>query len=92
MNIIEAIKSGRRFKRKCRVHWLESNDLFQSYYETDILATDWELEPDPVKIRVWKTKVTNYLFFSDTPPKMPTHELVEDVTESLAHTLKEYLK
>lgn len=62
MNIIEAIKSGRRFRRKewptdisDRTNWLISPKGFDGiarYYLTDldIVADDWEVESAPVTI------------------------------------------
>jgi len=48
MNLIDALKSGKRFKRK---HWdtfyLNRQEWFQ---RKDVLADDWEVESDPVTI------------------------------------------
>ena len=45
MNIIEAIKSGRRFKRKDDIIWYSDKNLWIHY--SDVLAEDWEIEPEP---------------------------------------------
>lgn len=42
MTLQEALESGRRFKRTGDNFYNYSTDCFQA---TDILATDWELEP-----------------------------------------------
>jgi len=52
MNIIDAIKSGKRFKR---VEWLNSdyysaNPKFLNIGTEDVLANDWEVESLPVTI------------------------------------------
>lgn len=48
MNIIDAVKSGKRFKRKLpykQTHWMPTNvDHFDHVTIEDILATDWEVE------------------------------------------------
>jgi len=71
MNIIEAVKSGRRFKRK---HWDKSSYLFANknsslgtisretgqiiFLESDILANDWEIEPEVIEFECkWVTIV-----------------------------------
>ncbi len=46
MNLIEAIKSGRRFKRKVWPHYPAENTFCQN----DIIADDWEVESQPVTI------------------------------------------
>lgn len=56
MNIIEAIKSGKRFKRKSWESWLTTEkEKNVSEYRFDlpleaIIADDWEVEPDAVTI------------------------------------------
>jgi hypothetical protein len=48
MNIIEAINSGKRFKRKdWGDYYLARQEAFQ---REDVLADDWEVEPTPVTI------------------------------------------
>lgn len=48
MNIIEAIKSKKNFKRKKHILWVcdlkPGVDIFD---KEDILADDWEIEPEP---------------------------------------------
>lgn len=56
MNIIEAIKSGKRFKRKSEIAWMSGDQLY-NYVKADIIAEDWEVEPEPVT-------VTEYQFYS----------------------------
>ncbi len=52
MNIIDAIKSGRRFKRKSQPNqgYLYQAGAGVTFYEDDILADDWEVEQTPVTI------------------------------------------
>lgn len=49
MNIIEAIKSGKRFKRKTWETYL-LNCVEQNFTLKEVLADDWEVEPTPVTI------------------------------------------
>lgn len=49
MNIIEAIKSGKRFKRKSEIAWMSDDQLY-NYVKADIIADDWEVESQPVTI------------------------------------------
>ena len=49
MNIIEAIKSGKRFKRKNGTAWLFNNEVY-SYSRDCILADDWEVEEPTIRI------------------------------------------
>jgi hypothetical protein len=43
MNIIEAIKSGKRFRRNGWYRWREESEIYQMI-RADILADDWEVE------------------------------------------------
>ena len=48
MNLIEAIKTGRRIKRKCQKEWYSErlpNDTWFLVVE-DLMAEDWEAEPE----------------------------------------------
>ena len=49
MNIIEAIKSGKRFKRKSEIAWMSGDQLY-NYVKADIIADDWEVEERKVTI------------------------------------------
>ena len=46
MNLIEAVRSGKDYKRACADTWRRSFDN-QVLWPKDILATDWELKPEP---------------------------------------------
>ena len=50
MNIIEAVKSGRDFRRKNTDLWYSNNDSPYKITKEDLLAEDWELEVAPVVI------------------------------------------
>lgn len=49
MNIIEAAKSGRRFRRTGWKNWKTIDWIYQDGWigGADVLADDWELEPEP---------------------------------------------
>ncbi len=52
MNIIEALKSGKRFKRASQPnqeYWYHASSG-RPFYVNDILAKDWEVESTPVII------------------------------------------
>jgi hypothetical protein len=52
MNIIEAINSGRKYRRKGEELWYESEEDNRDYVFPlgAILADDWEIESTPVTI------------------------------------------
>lgn len=53
MNLIDAIKSGRRYRRKNTLYWM-SRDGHPSYTADLVVADDWELEPLPApKLKAW---------------------------------------
>lgn len=57
MTLQEAIKSGRKFSRKFRSAWISpSDEYFSSISFEDILATDWEVESEPLKKRELSAK------------------------------------
>jgi hypothetical protein len=52
MNIIDAVKSGKKFKRPGYI-WTSSENLNRDYLrltKDDILATDWEIEERKIEI------------------------------------------
>ena len=49
MNIIQAVKSGKRRKRKNTPDWEDANGSY-IYTIKDILATDWEIEERKIEI------------------------------------------
>lgn len=52
MNIIEAIKSGKKFKRKTHINhrWMGANESDLLFEIEEILADDWEIEDTAIKI------------------------------------------
>lgn len=49
MTLIEAIKSGKRFRRPNNANWNEPELSYRLYiYQDDAIATDWEVEPNPI--------------------------------------------
>lgn len=49
MNIIEAIKSGKKFKRKQDKEWCST--MYRSAFSTEyILADDWEVEEEKIPV------------------------------------------
>ena len=63
MNIIEAIKSDRRFRRQGDEHWRAPRNItnrMNPYRIEDVLADDWELEPEPEKsVEVTRSQLAN---------------------------------
>lgn len=55
MNLIEAIKSGRPYKRKRHEAYIKSNMEGRMYYEPDVLADDWEIEEAELKFKIGNT-------------------------------------
>ena len=53
MNILEAIKSGKRFRRPIWIIYYSANqEEFFELTDEDILATDWEVEEEDVKVTI----------------------------------------
>jgi hypothetical protein len=55
LNIIDAVKSGKRFRRKLpykQTHWYENESplLLVGFNRENILATDWEIEERKIEI------------------------------------------
>jgi hypothetical protein len=51
MNIIDAVKSGKRFKRKTHFLWNDNHpDTIYGFSYISILATDWEIEELKIQI------------------------------------------
>lgn len=49
MNLIDALKTGRRIKRSCNVTWVSPNSggiHLAKFSSDDVTATDWEVEPE----------------------------------------------
>lgn len=45
MNLMEAVKSKKKFKRPCQLFWNEPDDLQNSIFDReDILAEDWYVQ------------------------------------------------
>jgi hypothetical protein len=49
LNICEASKSGKRFRRPCMVSWLSAKGYY-GFTTEDILANDWEVEEETISI------------------------------------------
>ena len=51
MNLIEAVKSGKRFKRKTHTLWNDNlPDTIYEFSYRSILADDWEIEERKIEI------------------------------------------
>lgn len=50
MDLVSAIKSGKRFSRPRAVAWCEPDNNFYSFKREDILADDWEIEEKSVMV------------------------------------------
>jgi hypothetical protein len=52
MNLVEAIKSGKRYRRKGRgeLDWYDSDYIDYVFSMRDVLDNDWEVEATPVTI------------------------------------------
>jgi len=53
MNIIEAVKSGRPFKRKAwdiLGEWMAADSWSKAFLKADILAEDWEIHESTITI------------------------------------------
>lgn len=51
MNLIDAIKSGKPFKRKewRSIDWFDFDDVRHTFSKEDIVAGDWEIQKEPKK-------------------------------------------
>lgn len=108
MNIIDAIKSGKRFRRKewGDSSWWSDNCWFIAddnmvrdmkghshiWDVEDLTATDWEIESEPKKIKLWRyigPQRPDCIAYGSISvfdaPAIPAHW--EDVTESFKKAL-----
>lgn len=67
MNLIEAIKSGKDFKRKDHgdvsrrpMIWISSEHTAYNFTKEDILATDWIVKEEKKTIMFYECVVTDY--------------------------------
>lgn len=74
MNIIDAIKSGKRYRRKTfHTTWFSVSDVV-SWAQSDILADDWEIEEVRVTISAsdlktaWVKACENVRDYDNTTP------------------------
>ena len=61
MTIQEAIKSGKKFKRKYMDYWITEDPKQIAFSCSDILADDWEIEREPEE--VWLVKHDSGYFY-----------------------------
>lgn len=63
MNLIEAMKSGKRYRRKGETDWYDATDYYQElvFLTTQILADDWEVE----EVRVSITRAVFFRAYAD---------------------------
>ena len=90
MNLIEALRSGRRLKQSGDSEWFSREAIECSLTIESVLADDWEIEPekDP-KPKVWRNEDLEktqfgYLLLGFKPP---TPGRWRDVTEELKEVL-----
>lgn len=83
MNIIEAIKSGKRFRRSNQLKdWYQASNTYandrsiSNLLQSDILADDWEIEEEKIEITKAQLKVAvNYALIHMTGLR-PIHETI----------------
>lgn len=89
MNIIEAIKSGKRFRRKSwkanEMTWISQDlgDLPLQLTRGDIVADDWELKEEPVTI----TRTQFFEAYAHAVAELPSNPTNSSVLEMMADRL-----
>ena len=66
MNLVDALKSGKRIKRPGWEVWAYAPSLMFS--KESVLADDWEVEPDPdpePKLKAWSSRAGTVCMFDD---------------------------
>lgn len=77
MNIMQAVKSGKKFKRPCHLFWNEPHDLESSIFDReDILSEDWYVQ------NVNEVVITEKLFDS----------ALDRIDEDNIYSLEQYAK
>ncbi len=57
MNLIDAVKSGKPFRRIAwQDYWLASDSWSKSFLKQDILADDWEIQE--IEVKITRTQLT----------------------------------
>lgn len=71
MNIIDAVKSGKRFRRPGWFKWCQSYttllDTYPALNGEDILADDWQIEEESVTVTRSQVEDTLDLFLGSSP-------------------------
>lgn len=57
MNLIEAIKSGKRFKRRGHTGWM--SEYTYAFSKEDVLSQDYEIETEKKEITLYRYTVKN---------------------------------
>lgn len=69
MTIQEAIRSGKKYRRKGQETYFAVNCIYY-YRPEDILADDWEIERGPREIYVMENKDGEFYSFSEKVPNI----------------------
>jgi hypothetical protein len=94
LTIIEAIKSGKRFRRKGWILFKTAKDIDDDngLLVDDIFATDYEIEEPKPKVKVWRAENGNLYFREDNVFDSASNYNWTEVTKELAIALKESLE
>lgn len=82
MNIIEAIKSGKRFKRKDWYTFIDGN-LEHRFTAEEIISNDWEVLSEPVTI----TRKQFFEAYAHAVAELPSNPTNSSVLEMMANRL-----
>jgi hypothetical protein len=88
MNLIDVLKSGKRFRREGEEFWLDATQDWSFSLES-VLADDWEVEGIPKKITVSKDdiRIAAYRAFIKLNPDkagyVPSMEFVHAILKEL---------
>ena len=90
MTLKEALESGKRFKRQGSPSWI-AQEMIQYWEAEDIMATDYELEPEMVKKTVYIAlyKGADNKIFNTSSAYASKEELEQIVDLEKAYTIVE---
>lgn len=64
MNLLDAIKSGKKFRRKGNTFWIDEVDIGYSFNRKEVISEDYEIEQTPREI--WCVEYESGRLFFDS--------------------------
>jgi hypothetical protein len=67
MTLVDAVRTGRRFKRPFHGVWTSFDGMSLMLSEADILATDWQVEEPTPRLRLYLSDTCDIAVFKNAP-------------------------